>query len=110
MKAGRDARRGVTKPQADFVRTRLVDNWRDSRGAVDATKITLRDFPDGLLPRGIELLTAGVDVQHTCLVVVVVGWGLTDDKERVRCYGVQARTIQITPKQALGMEGADGYV
>lgn len=60
-----------------FVNTRLAELWQETADVLDANSLINRLEPleDGIVPDGVGLLTAGVDVQHNRIEVYVWGWG-----------------------------------
>jgi len=64
-----------------FVNTRLAEPWKEAAEQVDETTLAARleeELEEGLVPAGVGVLTAGVDVQQAAggrLEVAVWGWG-----------------------------------
>lgn len=60
-----------------FVNTILGEGYEDRGGAVEKGAILQRrEVWEAPVPAGVGVLTAGVDVQHDRLEVVIVGWGV----------------------------------
>lgn len=61
-----------------FVNTRLAETWQEAGEQLDAHALIdrLEPMTEGLVPHGVAVLTAGVDVQDNRLEVYVWGWGV----------------------------------
>lgn len=59
------------------VNTRFAELWQETADIVDPESLLqrLEPVPEGVVPRGVGIVTAGVDVQHNRLEVYVWGWG-----------------------------------
>ncbi len=64
-----------------WTNTKLAESWEDMAGeVVEADPLMARrENWGGLLPKGIALLTAGVDVQGDRIEVQVIGWGMDEE-------------------------------
>jgi phage terminase large subunit GpA-like protein len=64
-----------------FVNTRLAEGWEDNaeQAEVDDLKARREEFDAELLPGGVLVLTAAVDVQGDRLEAEKVGWGLDEE-------------------------------
>ncbi len=63
-----------------FVNTELAEGWEDLSAQASVEDLQSRREPYGeLLPDGVLVLTAGVDVQGNRLEVEIVGWGIDDE-------------------------------
>ncbi|HEY0545308.1 MAG TPA: phage terminase large subunit family protein [Pyrinomonadaceae bacterium] len=63
-----------------FVNTSLAEGWEDLSAQASVEDLESRREPYGeLLPDGVLVLTAGVDVQGNRLEVEIVGWGIDDE-------------------------------
>lgn len=60
-----------------FVNTRLAELWAETADVLEADRLLARVEPleEGVVPEGVGVLTAGVDVQGNRLEVWVWGWG-----------------------------------
>lgn len=61
-----------------FVNTRLAETWKEETvGALNAEDLLTRleDMEEGVVPHGVGVLTAGLDVQADRIEVSVWGWG-----------------------------------
>lgn len=64
-----------------WTNTKLAESWEDMAGEkIDPTNLMVRREVFGdLLPAGVAVLTAGVDVQDNRLEVEIVGWGRAEE-------------------------------
>lgn len=59
-----------------FVNTRLAEFWEESGEEIEFADLTfLREKYEAEVPRGVLVLTAGVDIQDDRIEIEVVGWG-----------------------------------
>ena len=65
----------------EFINTVLAETWEEAGDRLDHTGLMARleDYPADVLPAGVVMLTAGVDVQHDRLEVEIVGWGAGEE-------------------------------
>lgn len=73
-----------------FVNTSLGETWEEQGETIDGTGLAERVEEWDLLPAGVLVLTAGVDVQADRLEVEVVGWGRDEESwslSHVRIFG-----------------------
>jgi phage terminase large subunit GpA-like protein len=70
-----------------FVNTVLGETWREKGEAPEWERLYERreEYERGVVPRGVAMLTAGVDVQRDRLVWEVVGWGEDRSSWSVDC-------------------------
>jgi phage terminase large subunit GpA-like protein len=79
-----DARRSPLRLQG-FVNTMLGETWREEGAEIEPHALAARVEPyEAELPRGVGLLTAGVDVQGDRLEVGVYGWGAGEEGWLIR--------------------------
>ncbi len=72
-----------------WVNTRLAETWEAAGESLDAkTLAARREKWPGELPHGVEVLTAGVDVQHDRLEMVLWGWGAGEESWIVANYRI----------------------
>ena len=64
-----------------WTNTKLAESWEDMAGeAVEPDPLmSRRENWNGLLPEGIAVLTAGVDLQGDRIEVQIVGWGMDEE-------------------------------
>ncbi len=64
-----------------FVNTSLGEGWEDYTAQAEVTDLEARreEFDPELLPAGVLVITAGVDVQGNRLECEIVGWGLDEE-------------------------------
>lgn len=108
------ARRSLEMRQA-WVNTSLGQLWEVPGEKIEAGALLLRreDYGD-VLPAGVKVLTAGVDVQDDRLEALVVGWGdgeeswvierapLPGDPARAECWGDLDELLGFDFPHALG--------
>ena len=70
-------RTGNVGPLQNFINSEMGEPWveREKRTEVSPLRDRIDTYPAGSIPGGVQLLTAGVDVQADHLYVVLVGWG-----------------------------------
>ena len=70
-------RTGNLLPLQDFTNSQAAEPWRESTKPTDLGKLKLHvgTYPEHIVPRGVQLLTAGVDIQSDHVWVSVDGWG-----------------------------------
>lgn len=77
-----------------FINTTLAETWDDAE-TLDIKHETLiskiEDYDK--LPEGVYLLTAGVDIQDTYIIVVVYGWGLKEESWVVDWQQIMGTTV-----------------
>lgn len=94
--------------QVTFTNTILGLPFEGERRQQDATEIELRaelGFRRRTLPRGVLLLTIGVDCQHDRFAVCIVGWGRSE-----RAWIVDYDEIPGDPSQQSGYEDLDAWL
>jgi phage terminase large subunit GpA-like protein len=77
-----------------WTNTKLAETWEDQAGdVIDADPLMARREDWGaMLPQGVAVLTAGVDVQGDRLELHVVGWGLDEES-----WSIEYRVIWGDP-------------
>lgn len=75
-----EAQGNPTKLQT-FTNNVLAEVWRDVGDRIDDDTLLARceDYPAEVLPEGVLVLTAGIDVQKDRIEMEVVGWGLGEE-------------------------------
>lgn len=80
----------------EFINLKLGEPWEEISPEADAWEHLYRRreyYPaDNILPDGVLLLTAGVDVQHDRLECTVYGWGVGRE-----CWGIEHRIFYGKP-------------
>ena len=93
----------------EFVNLKLGETWEEIvNGADDWEHLHHRReyYPsDDILPDGVLLLTAGVDVQHDRLECTVYGWGMGRE-----CWGIQHQIIYGKPDDATTWQQLDALL
>ena len=83
-----------------FVNTGLGETWKEKGEAPEWRRLyDLREtYRTGPCPRGVLLLTAGVDVQHDRIVWEVVGWGRENESWSIDRGVLPGDTSNLTQK------------
>ena len=93
----------------EFVNLKLGETWEEMiEGADDWEHLHRRReyYPaDDILPDGVLLLTAGVDVQHDRLECTVYGWGMGRE-----CWGIQHQIIYGKPDDSVTWQQLDALL
>lgn len=89
-----------------FVNETLGEVWEEPGDAPDWEHLYARreQYPIGTVPRGVAVLTCGVDVQHDRFVYEVVGWALNKESwsiEAGELYGDTANAATYAKLNAL---------
>jgi phage terminase large subunit GpA-like protein len=81
------------KPESlmNFVNSWLAEAWVERLEEADPDKLAARalDYPEGLVPAGAQVLTAGVDVQKDYFRLVVRAWGPSWESWLIRATRVE---------------------
>ena len=82
---------GNVKPLQDFINSQLAEPWKqaEQKTDIDAIRPHIGDLDSGIVPEGVQLLTAGVDVQADHIWVVLLGWGYLSE-----CWLIYAGRIE----------------
>ena len=93
----------------EFVNLKLGEAWEeivDGADLWDRLYHRREYYPnDEVLPDGVLLLTAGVDVQHDRLECTIYGWGLGRE-----CWGIEHRIIYGKPDDQTTWQQLDGIL
>lgn len=93
----------------EFVNLKLGEAWEEvSPGQDEWEHLHKRReyYPvDDVLPDGVLLLTAGVDVQHDRLECTVYGWGIGRE-----CWGIQHQVIYGKPDDPVTWQQLDAHL
>lgn len=93
----------------EFINLKLGEPWEQYEADADKWEYLLRRreyYPEtGVLPDGILLLTAGVDVQHDRLECTVYGWGRGRE-----CWGIRHYVIPGCPDTPEPWRQLDGIL
>ena len=75
------AAKGDMEELKTWTNTKLAEPWKEQVNDIQTTDISARAEPYKLhtAPKGVLLLTAGVDVQHDRLEVAIYGWGKREE-------------------------------
>jgi phage terminase large subunit GpA-like protein len=91
-----------------FVNVSLAETWEETGDAktTDATTLmSRREVYPASLPRGVGLLTAGVDTQDNRLECEIVGWGLDEES-----WGIDYKIFVGDPAQQEVWDQLDEYL
>lgn len=89
-----------------WTNTKLAESWEDMAGeAVEPDPLMARRETWNLLPEGITILTAGVDVQGDRIEVQVIGWGRDEES-----WSVDYRVIWGDPSGPRLWHDLDAYL
>lgn len=82
-----------------FINTTLGEPWEDYYIKLDNHELLNRreNYSINNLPRKIELLTAGVDVQDNRIEVEVIGWYQENRETDPECWGVEYKVLYGDP-------------
>lgn len=93
----------------EFINLKLGEPWEQFEADADKWEYLLRRreyYPEtGVLPDGVLLLTAGVDVQHDRLECTVYGWGRARE-----CWGIRHYIIPGSPDTPGPWQQLDGIL
>jgi len=62
----------------NFINSWLAEPWKNSEVNITSSKVLERqsDYPEGIVPDEMKIITAGVDVQKDCFYYSIRAWGL----------------------------------
>ncbi|MBA7650354.1 hypothetical protein ES703_58157 [subsurface metagenome] len=77
VRAQKAKQMGNIQPLKDFWNSQLARPWREARSetAIDTLQTHIGSCPKGKVPAGVQMLTAGLDVQLDHVYMRVLGWG-----------------------------------
>ncbi len=85
-----------------FINERLGESWEEAAEKIDEDSIKSRRADYGAqVPKGVGMLTAGIDVQADRLELLVVGWGIDFESWRIGFHTVWGDPAQLEPWQRL---------
>jgi phage terminase large subunit GpA-like protein len=105
-----------------FINTELAETWQERGEAPDWELLYQRRelYPAGTVPAGVIVLTSGVDVQKTRLVVEVVGWAPNKENWSIEwvelhgdtalMVGPESPWVQLDELLDRAFPGADGRI
>jgi phage terminase large subunit GpA-like protein len=89
-----------------WINTTLGETWEDEESySISNERLATRVEDYEIVPKGVYLLTAGIDVQDDRLEVVVKGWGVEDES-----WYVDHTTIPGSPAQKDTWKMLDNYL
>ena len=78
-----------------FINTFLAETWEELETTIDGHYLeSRREAYKGDIPKGVLVLTIGVDVQADRIEAELVGWGLDEE-----CWGIEYKVIYGDPSQ-----------
>jgi phage terminase large subunit GpA-like protein len=77
VRAQRAKAAGNIEPLKDFWNSQLARTWREEKATTDIEilKRHIGKYPKGVVPVGVQMLTAGIDVQLDHVYLRIIGWG-----------------------------------
>lgn len=104
LEAQRAADQGNIGPMIAFVNSSIgiPYEYQSDAPEVDDLKAKSKDYQEMTAPQGVILLTAGIDVQHDRLAVVIVGWGRGEESWRILWTELHGNTVD--PKDPVWAE------
>jgi len=77
VNAQRAKKAGNIQPLKDFFNSQLALPWREEQAIteIDILKKHIGSYPKGKVPAGVQMLTAGIDIQLDHVWFSVLGWG-----------------------------------
>ena len=78
-----------------FINTFLAETWEELEATIDGHYLeSRREAYKGDIPKGVLVLTCGIDVQADRIEAELVGWGLDEE-----CWGIEYKVIYGDPSQ-----------
>jgi len=70
-------RAGDLEPLQDFINSRCGESWEEKEKVTEVSKLYshVGEYPPEIVPAGVQMLTAGCDVQLDHIWLRVLGWG-----------------------------------
>jgi len=77
VRAQRAKQAGNIEPLKDFFNSQLARPWREERATTDIEILRrhIGKYPKSKVPPGVQMLTAGIDVQLDHVYIRIIGWG-----------------------------------
>ena len=89
-----------------FVNVSLAETWEEEGDQVESADLIARAHPfDGVVPVGVGVLTAGIDMQQDRLEIEVVGWGLGEES-----WSIDYRVLYGDPMRSEVWEELDAVL
>lgn len=97
LTAERAAEQGNIGPMIAYVNSSVGIPYEFQSDAPEVEDLAARgeDYAEMTAPHGVVLLTAGIDVQHDRLAVVIVGWGRGEESWRICWDELHGNTVDI---------------
>ena len=93
----------------NFINSWLAEPWEDTRLTTSADVVMERqtEYPEFVVPNWARFLTAGVDVQESCLYYTIRAWGNYITSQNI-CHGQAMSWFDIEKVMNLGYQKEDG--
>jgi len=98
--SAQDARkRGDIGPLQNFINSQLAEPWKETerKTELDTLMTHIGNYQQGIVPEGVQLITAGIDVQLDHVWVSVVGWGFMSE-----AWGLWEQRIETGDTSEIG--------
>jgi phage terminase large subunit GpA-like protein len=68
---------GNPKPKQNFINSKMGEDWeeREKKTELDVIRIHIGQYSADSIPDGVQMITAGVDVQIDHVWAAIIGWG-----------------------------------
>lgn len=99
LEAKRESEMGNHGGMIAFVNSSLGESWQMQTDAPSEDKLWERamSYKPGTAPHGALVVTAGVDVQHDRLAIVIVAWGRGEESWVVDAFEIHGNPLQGHP-------------
>lgn len=93
----------------NFINSWLAEPWEDTRLTTSADTVMKRraEYPEFVIPEWAKMLTAGVDVQATCIYWSIRAWGNHITSQNI-CHGQAATWSDIAQVMNLAYQKKNG--
>lgn len=94
---------GDIKPLQDFINSQLAESWKEAEleTETDAVRVHITGFAADTVPKGVRVLTAGVDVQADHVWVVLLGWGYLSEVWMVHAGRLETGDMRVLDNYSL---------
>lgn len=97
LEAERAAEQGNVGPMIAYINSSvgIPYEFQSDAPKVEDLEQRGREYSEMVAPAGAVLLTAGIDVQHDRLAIVIVGWGRGEESWRVQWTELHGNTVDV---------------
>jgi phage terminase large subunit GpA-like protein len=76
-KADRAWKAGNPKPKQNFFNSKMGEDWeeKEKKTELDSLKIHIGQYSADTIPAGVQMITAGADIQIDHIWAAIIGWG-----------------------------------